>query len=377
MQEVFNNLYIGVMSGTSLDGVDVAVCNFAEKWQIIAQESFDFPVQLRADILDIANNKALPISKIAQIDQELGEIYAQSINKTLTKNDISAKNIQAIGLHGQTVYHKIETNSRCSLQLGNPNIVAVQTQIPVVADFRRKDIAFGGQGAPLVPRFHQELYQHSNYSTTVVLNIGGIANISVIQQNQATIGYDISVGNLLLDYLAEKNLGEKFDRDGNFAKSGKIIPELLDSFLRDEFIVQKPPKSTGREYFNPAWLDEKLNKIKEIANIQDLAQDANIACTLVEMLSIVLQKELAPFPSGAVKVAGGGAKNKFLMERIRANLPDWQISDIEIDGYDNQFFEAFCFAWLAWQRMMGKDANLPTVTGAKQKCTLGGVYLPD
>ena len=263
------------------------------------------------------------------------------------------------------------------MQLGNPNIVAVQTQIPVVADFRRKDIAFGGQGAPLVPRFHQELYQHSNYSTTLVLNIGGIANISVIQKNQATIGYDICVGNLLLDYLAEKNLGQKFDHDGNFAKSGKIIPELLDIFLHDEFILQKPPKSTGREYFNPVWLAEKLNKIKEIANISDLEQDANVACTLVEMLAIVLQKEVAKFPQGALKVAGGGAKNKFLMERIRANLPDWQVSDIEIDGYNSQFFEAFCFAWLAWRRMTEQDANLPTVTGAEQKCSLGGVYLPN
>ena len=249
------NLYLGIMSGTSLDGVDLALVDFFEKPNLVASGFVPMPEDLRSNLAELLKSGETSLQKLGEIDHHLGVLYADCVNDFLVKNQLEASQITAIGCHGQTVWHAPQGNFPFTMQIGDMNLVAARTGITTVGDFRRKDMAMGGQGAPLVPAFHEAVFARPN-QFTVVLNIGGISNISVLDPKSETIGYDVSVGNALMDSWIEKHLGKRYDKNAEWAKTGEVISELLAEMLNEPFLQLPPPKSTGRELFNLAWLEK-------------------------------------------------------------------------------------------------------------------------
>lgn len=370
MNEYSPNYYIGVMSGTSLDGVDIALLDFAKNPpKMTACDFFPMPEELRADISALLKTGETNLQKLGEIDHRLGLLYAETINAFLTKNQLKAEDIQAIGCHGQTVWHSPDSAYPFTTQIGDMNLVAEQTGITTIADFRRKDMAVGGQGAPLVPAFHQAIFSDSN-RLTVVLNIGGISNISVLKPNSPTIGYDIGPGNTLMDSWIEQHQGKRYDRNGEWARTGKINLELLSALLDEPFFAKVPPKSTGRELFNLAWLAKKQQNLTA-------CQPQDVQRTLAEFTAQSIANELSRFERELpclLLVCGGGARNPLLMERISALLPDWEVTTTTEFGLDIDYVEAAAFAWLAYQRIHNLPSNMPSVTGAKKAVSLGVIY---
>jgi anhydro-N-acetylmuramic acid kinase len=256
-----------------------------------------------------------------------------------------------------------------TMQLGDAHIIATKTGINTVADFRRKDMALGGQGAPLVPAFHRTIFSATS-STVIALNIGGISNISVLSPNQKVLGYDTGPGNILMDAWGQRHTGKKFDKDASFAKQGQVHSSLLDMLLEEKYFSQSAPKSTGRELFNLPWLDKKLSMFNQIA-----AQD--IQRTLCEFTAVTIANEVLRYQAGCspeLLVCGGGGRNPLLMTRLAALLPDWQVASTSSKGVDADYMEAMAFAWLAQRRIHGLPSNLPEVTGASQLASLGVIY---
>ncbi|MDB1123074.1 anhydro-N-acetylmuramic acid kinase [Vibrio algarum] len=364
-------LYIGVMSGTSLDGIDTALVEINDKeTTLIEFDSFSIPEETKAGILSFATGQPTDIVKIGQLDTSLGHLYADAVKQLLRKAFVNATDIIAIGNHGQTVYHLPTGDSPFTMQLGDANIISAKTGITTVADFRRKDMALGGQGAPLVPAFHRTIFQ-PGHSSVVVLNIGGIANISVLRPNRPTIGYDTGPGNMLLDAWIHQHTGKTYDKDGLYALSGKVIPELLERLCADSYFTQSPPKSTGRERFNIEWLMEKLNQF----DTQFLPQD--VQATLTEFSAMTICQELNHYKTGEkpeLLVCGGGARNPVLMNNISSHLPDWTVCPTDDRGVNGEYMEAIAFAWLAYRRINGLPSNLPEVTGASRYASLGVIY---
>lgn len=365
-------LYIGVMSGTSLDGVDVALVDFAKTPpQCVAADFTPMPAGLRADLTQLIKSGETTLQKLGEIDHRLALLYAESIQAFLAKHQCSPSEIVAIGCHGQTIWHSPQNEFPFTTQIGDMNLLAVKTGITVVGDFRRKDMAVGGQGAPLVPAFHQGIFADPN-RIVAVLNIGGISNVSLLVPEQQTIGYDIGAGNTLLDSWIEQQLGERFDRDANWAKTGKVNGELLNELLDEPFFQQLPPKSTGRELFNLQWLAKKLEKLPR-------CKPEDVQATLVEFTAVTIANDLQKVanPTGLpcrLLVCGGGARNPLLMTRLSALLPNWQVATTTDYGLNVDDVEAAAFAWLAYQRIHGEAGNLPSVTGATQAVSLGAIY---
>ena len=364
-----SQLYLGLMSGTSLDGVDVALLDMQGKPKLRAAGFFPMPTDLRQALSELIHSGETSLQKLGELDHRLGLLYAHCVNEFLTQNQLDKSQIRAIGCHGQTVWHAPHGEFPFTMQIGDMNLLAARTGIDTVGDFRRKDMAWGGQGAPLVPAFHQGLFFDPNFAT-VVLNIGGISNVSVLIPNQPVIGYDTGVGNALMDAWIERHLGKTYDADGQWARSGEVQQELLAQMLSEPFFQQPPPKSTGRELFNLNWLEKTFQKWPAL-----LAQD--VQATLLEFTAqgnaLALQQIHSPLPKRLL-VCGGGAKNGFLMERLRALLPDWQIAPTTDFGLHIDFVEAAAFAWLAHQRIHNLPANLPSVTGAQRAVSLGAIY---
>ncbi|WHP46271.1 anhydro-N-acetylmuramic acid kinase [Mannheimia bovis] len=370
MNEYSPNYYIGVMSGTSLDGVDIALMDFAKNPpKMTACDFFPMPEELRADISALLKTGETNLQKLGEIDHRLGLLYAQTINAFLAKNQLTAENIQAIGCHGQTVWHSPDSVYPFTTQIGDMNLVAAKTGITTIADFRRKDMAVGGQGAPLVPAFHQAIFSDAN-RLTVVLNIGGISNISVLKPNSPTIGYDVGAGNTLMDSWIEQHQGKRYDKNGEWAKSGQIIPNLLIELLNEPFFSKVPPKSTGRELFNLTWLAKKLQNFTA-------CKPEDVQRTLAEFTAKSIANELIPLETELpclLLVCGGGARNSLLMERLSALLPNWRVATTTEFGLDIDYVEAAAFSWLAYQRMHSLPSNMPSVTGAKKSASLGVIY---
>ena len=251
--------YLGIMSGTSLDGVDVALMAFTEQPQFIAGQFTPMPTHLRQDLLQLVSHGTTTLQQLGELDQRLALLYANAVNRFLTTHNLPPQHIRAIGCHGQTVWHAPQGDFPFTLQIGDMHLLAARTGIDVVGDFRRKDMAFGGQGAPLVPAFHQALFYDERWAT-VVLNIGGISNISVLFPHQPIIGYDTGTGNALMDGWIDRHLGKSYDADGQWARSGKVRSALLAEMLKEPYFQLPPPKSTGRELFNLAWLEKTLVK---------------------------------------------------------------------------------------------------------------------
>ncbi|MCQ8105938.1 anhydro-N-acetylmuramic acid kinase [Methylomonas sp. SURF-2] len=361
-------LYIGLMSGTSIDGIDAGLVDFSQSPpRLMAFHYQAFPDDLRNRIHRISlPDTAILLSDYGALDSQLGQLFAEAALALLNKANIPANEIKGIGSHGQTVYHAPDGPRGFSLQIGDPNRIAQITGITTLGDFRRRDIAAGGQGAPLVPAFHQALFAVPG-KTVTVLNIGGIANISVLR-DQNVLGFDTGPGNTLLDYWCRLNTGRNYDANGDWGQNGQVRPALLDRLLADAYFQQAPPKSTGKEYFSPAWLDSKLTGFKD-------CPATDVQTTLCELSATSIANEiLAHGPDSAnVLVCGGGVHNRQLMAMLRDKLPMPVLSTADY-GVDPDQVEAMAFAWLARQTLNHLAGNLCSVTGAHEPVVLGGIY---
>jgi len=356
-------LYIGVMSGTSMDGIDVALCEISENsCSLVASLEFSFDKELKKEILE-AISSSTTLFKVGKIDHDLGVMFAKSINELLKQENIEHSEIRAIGLHGQTLWHEPDM---FSMQLGDSNVVSFKTGIDVVSDFRRKDIALGGQGAPFAPAFHNFIFKHLD--AVCVLNIGGMANISLLGDNLS--GYDTGGGNVLLDLWVSKNKNISYDKDGSWAKGGELHSQLLESLLSEPYFKMSAPKSTGRELFNEAWLYSHIEKFSNISP-QDVQR------TLLELTVKSITQEIKRYSLKRVLVCGGGVKNSFLMQRLKHELDYLEVETTDRHNVSSDYMEAMAFAWLARKRVHREAVDLNLVTGAFKNGVLGAVYAKD
>jgi anhydro-N-acetylmuramic acid kinase len=365
-----SEIYIGLMSGTSLDGVDIAIVDFnCKPPKALLSETHPYATPVKSRIRDITHDKAASIDTLCQLNIELGHIYASVVNESLKKANLDKTQIQAIGNHGQTIRHCPDATFPYTLQLGDPNTLAVETGINTVTDFRGIDIALGGQGAPLAPAFHQSVFSSST-AERIIINIGGIANITYLPSNpdEEIIGFDTGPGNTLSDYWVGLHKNMAYDDAGQWAKSGHIINELLSEIAdKESFFERTAPKSTGTDHFNSTWLSD--------FNISDYSPN-DIQATLVELTALSIADSISGLkkPSIACFVCGGGAHNLHLIERIQKRLPTSLIQTTRQLGIDPDYVEAIAFAWLAKQRVDNKPSNIPSSTHANRLGILGGVY---
>jgi anhydro-N-acetylmuramic acid kinase len=372
-----SSLFIGLMSGTSLDGVDGVLAAFPPNFSRgrvdnLATAYVPFPSALQSDLMALQSAGDNEIHREALIANILARCYADCVTELLAQANVAANSVCAIGVHGQTIRHQPALGY--TRQTGNPALLAELTGIDVIADFRSRDIAAGGQGAPLVPAFHQAVFADDN-ETRVVVNIGGISNISVLENAKSAhvTGFDIGPGNALMDAWITRHLNKKYDAEGTWAASGKIIPRLLDTLRSEPFFALAPPKSTGRDLFHPGWLADKL------ASFPD-AKPADVQATLAALTATTLADALAEYATNAkaVYVCGGGAYNKHLMRQLQQALADRNhpaiVGSTAALGIPPNNVEALAFAWLAHRFTKRKTGNLPAVTGAKGSRILGALY---
>ncbi len=360
------------MSGTSLDAIDVVIARRTSSgFEQVAGYAQDLPENLRSRLLQICRDKHVDLQTLGETDQQFALACADAVNQLLTESGLSAPQIFAIGSHGQTIFH-----SPCGLypftqQIGDAALIAARTGIPCVADFRRMDMAYGGQGAPLVPAFHQALFSEKGQNR-IIVNIGGIANISVLTSDKNVLGYDTGPGNMLMDAWINETQQKSFDKNAAFAAQGQVIQALLTQLLTEPYFKQAPPKSTGREKFNLLWLKQQLSLVDT-----EQYSDADIQRTLLEFSAVTISEQIQIHSRGCdAFVCGGGALNPLLMERLQILLPKHAINDTHSLHIDPMYVEAVAFAWLAEQRCLEKPVPLKAVTGAKQDAILGCVYLP-
>lgn len=364
------NYYLGMMSGTSLDAVDIALVDFSHTAQVLACYQHPFPNDIRQEILALAQGEPTTLAAIGILDHRLGLLFSDAVLAMLKKFALTPEQICAIGSHGQTVFHQPYGQYPFTLQLGDAHLIAARTGIDTIADFRRKDMAVGGQGAPLVPAFHENIFAHTN-RIRIVLNIGGIANISVLRPQHSTMGYDTGMGNMLMDAWAELHTGKSYDHNANFAAQGKVHNALLAQLLSDEYFQLPPPKSTGRERFHLSWLKAQLSRLPEISA-------TDVQRSLLEFSAMSIANEIQRYEDKRLQqeviVCGGGARNPLLMQRLKQLLPEWQICVSDEYGIDADYLEATAFAWLAYRYLQNLPANLPAVTGAQRATILGCLH---
>ena len=358
-----SKLYIGVMSGTSLDGVDIALCKInSSSCKLISSAEYPFDKDLKKEILHIISNKTM-LKQIGSLHIKLGHLFADAINAFIKVKKIDASSIDAIGLHGQTLWHEPDSDTPFSMQLGCPNVIHAKTAIKVVSDFRSMDIANGGQGAPFTPAFHQFLFNSSN-KKTAVLNIGGMANITILGKKLR--GWDSGPGNVLMDLWMQKSQKLSYDKGGKFAGSGRVNKDLLDMFLSDNYFHKEPPKSTGREKFSKKYLSSHISDFKD-------SKPKDIQRTLLELTAKTIVKDIKHNDVKKLIVCGGGAKNRILMKRVK-KLSKIEILKSDELGVSSDFIEAMAFAWLAYKRVNKEVVDLKSVTGADKNSILGGIY---
>lgn len=363
--------YIGLMSGTSMDSIDAALVDFSSRIPALTGHlAVEWPDNLRTRLLALAANPDSPLSEFGTLDVEAGHQFASAVIDLLKKSGLAADNIKAIGSHGQTVLHKPEPPAAFSLQIGDPNCIAEQTGITTVADFRRRDMAAGGQGAPLTPAFHNQIFRSAD-ENRVVLNIGGMSNITVLPRTGEgePVGFDTGPGNVLLDAWIGRQTGQSHDQDGHWARSGSVDSALLDALLAESFFRQPAPKSTGRELFNLDWLQGLLAD-------QPRLKPENVQATLVAVTVTAIAEAIRRYANKTqtILVCGGGVHNTYMMEQLQASLPGLTIESTAQYGMHPDWVEAIAFAWFAKQALEKKPANLPSVTGASQPVILGGIY---
>ncbi|AVD81302.1 anhydro-N-acetylmuramic acid kinase [Pseudomonas sp. SWI6] len=359
-------LYLGVMSGTSLDGLDIALIEQREQPRLLATHYLPMPSDLRQELLSLCASGPDEIARAALAENRWASLAAQGIRHVLAQQGLEAAAIRAIGSHGQTIRH--EPSRGFTVQIGNPALLAELTGISVVGDFRRRDVAAGGQGAPLVPAFHETLFGHLG-QRLAVLNVGGFSNLSLIEVDSPVHGFDCGPGNVLMDAWIERKRGPSYDADGAWAASGQVQVDLLSALLSDPFFAGSGPKSTGREVFNLQWLDGHLTRLPQY-------RDEDVQATLLELTcrSIIESLRNAQQSTEALLVCGGGAHNRALMARLATLLPGAKVSSTAAHGVDPDWVEAMAFAWLAHCCLEGIPANRPSVTAAQGLRILGAIY---
>ncbi|MBV2205614.1 MAG: anhydro-N-acetylmuramic acid kinase [Pseudomonas sp.] len=358
-------LYLGVMSGTSLDGLDVALVEQTTQTRLLASRFRPLPDDLRREILALCTSGADELARAALIEQQWVTLAASVIRELLEQTQLKPEAIRAIGSHGQTVRH--EPQRGFSIQIGNPALLAELSGITVVGDFRRRDVAAGGQGAPLVPAFHEAAFQTAD-RVRAVLNVGGFSNLSLLSPGEPVRGFDCGPGNVLLDTWIQVQRGQSFDQDGAWAESGNVDANLLRAMLDDEFFARQGPKSTGRELFNLPWLEHHLSGRALLAE--------DVQATLLELTarSISEALERAQPDTEELLVCGGGAHNTALMRRLQALQPNRHVCTTDAFGIAPDWVEAAAFAWLAHCCLENIPANRPSVTGARGPRILGAIY---
>lgn len=364
------------MSGTSVDGIDAALVAFNEAqgqpgFQLLNTHSHPLPPDTKSQIHALTLAGHDEIARMGALDQQLGEAFAEAANILLTKADIQPSQITAIGSHGQTIRHQPghQGGTRFSLQIADPNVIAERTGILTIADFRRRDIACGGQGAPLAPAFHQAQLSSIEQPRCIV-NIGGIANITNLPLGGTVLGFDTGPGNTLMDAWIQQCLATPFDRDGAWAAGAEADPALLAMLLQHPFLQRPPPKSTGPEDFNLTWLQDLLD------NHDSGLDPARVQATLLEFTATTVATAIANHCQSRTEVfvCGGGAHNQQLLRRLQVHLPTNPLATTKALGLHPDWVEAAAFAWLAKQHVDGLPGNLPEVTGASRAVVLGAAY---
>ena len=371
--------FIGLMSGTSLDGVDGVLARITPQGQLAVQAhafvAFDAP--FKAELMALNQSGADELHRSALAGNQIARHYADVVHQLLSSSGLRPQDIAAIGAHGQTVRHRpLEFDGDTALQraavgytlqLINPSLLAELTGIDVVADFRNRDLAAGGQGAPLVPAFHQGLFGKPG-STVAVLNIGGISNLSVICPDGSVLGWDCGPGNALMDHWCSTHTGASFDDNGAWSATGQVVPDLLTTLMAEAFLQRSPPKSTGRDLFNPAWLKARLPA--------DTLAPQDVQATLTEFTALACSNDVKRHAPSATEliVCGGGALNGQLMQRLSCHLPGVKVIGSELRGLPPLQVEAAAFAWLAAKTMRRETSSLPSVTGAQGARVLGAIY---
>lgn len=366
-------IFVGLMSGTSLDGVDVAIVEFAAASpRLLHFATVAYSDDLRDRLRQLTAIASVSLDDLYSLDAELGDLYAACVSESLAQASLEPRQVTAIGCHGQTLRHGPGARRPYTAQIGDPNRIAAQTGIQTVADFRRKDMAFGGQGAPLAAAFHAALFRVDG-ENRVLLNIGGIANITWLPADPRSpvLGFDTGPGNTLLDQWAQRHLGERYDADGAWARSGQIIDSLLEQALsREPYFAAAAPKSTGTEYFDLGWLERFVD---------DASAAADVQATLVELTVQSVAGAISTLPARPATcfLCGGGAHNGWLRERLATALSGIRVATIAELGIEPDAVEAAAFAWLARERLAARPGNLPAVTRAQRPAVLGGLYLAD
>ena len=362
--------YLGVMTGTSLDGLDIVLADLQEpRPRIEASAAVAFEPALREALLALCSPGPGEIDRLGDADGALADAIADACLALLEDSAVPPSAVRALGSHGQTVRHRPDATRPFTLQIGDPHRIAERTGIAVVADFRRRDVAAGGQGAPLVPAFHRALLPQEN-DPQAVLNIGGMANLTLLAGDAAEItGFDTGPGNTLLDQWHKKHQGAPMDRNGAWGASGKVQPALLEAFLTDPFFQRAPPKSTGREMFNLPWLERFSPDRWPPADVQ-----ATLGALTAASVADALERFAHPTPK-TLWLAGGGRHNQGLVAALEQRLtPKTQVSPIDAAGFDGDQLEALAFAWLAAAYCRGESGNVPAVTGAQGPRVLGAYF---
>lgn len=348
-----------------MDGIDAVLADLSQAQpRLLSKHYLPFDDTLKSDLLALHLPDHNELHRAQLVGNRLARLYAQSIPPLLSQAGIAAAQVSAIGCHGQTIRHCPEHGY--TLQIGNAALLTELTGITVVSDFRSRDIAAGGQGAPLVPAFHDKVLRHP-VSHRVIVNIGGISNLTNLPPHGTTSGFDCGPGNLLMDAWCMKHLSKPYDANGAWAASGRVVPALLERMLDEPFFALSPPKSSGRDLFNMVWLSGKLQGSEAAADVQ---------ATLLELTCRTIAQAIRQHCAGAreIYLCGGGAHNQTLRNRLIALLPDSTVQTTDNLGVDGDYLEAIAFAWLAQQALHGKPANLPLVTGAKHPCILGAIH---
>ncbi|HEY0229950.1 MAG TPA: anhydro-N-acetylmuramic acid kinase [Dokdonella sp.] len=361
------SLYLGLISGTSADGIDAALVRFDPPMQVLAAQTTPYPETLRARVLALATASAsIPLDDYGRLDIEIGECFAAAANALLRECGIAGADVAAIGSHGQTVRHRVGGAHPFTLQIGDPATIAERTRIRTVADFRRADVAAGGQGAPLLPALHAALFADASMARAV-LNLGGIANLTVLAPGSDVIGFDTGPANCLLDAWAQRHLGTPRDDNGAWARRGRVDGSLLARWLQDSYLHMAPPKSTGREDFNLDWLDAHLPAGIEPVDVQ---------ATLLALSARSVVDAVRRYAPGTREVfaCGGGVHNAALMDVLRQEFGGIRLDTTASLGLDPDYVEAAGFAWLARARLRGAAANIPSVTGARGPRLLGAIH---
>ncbi|MDE2304892.1 MAG: anhydro-N-acetylmuramic acid kinase [Gammaproteobacteria bacterium] len=367
-------LYLGLISGTSMDAIDAALVDFDSRpMRVVAARAAPYEPRLAsrlAALLDAPD--AAPLDEIGRIDVQIGAAFAEAALVLLHEAGVPAREVVAIGSHGQTLRHRIEPPAPFTWQIGDPNVIAERTGLTVVADFRRRDVAAGGQGAPLVPPFHDRLFRDERQDR-VILNVGGIANVTVLRRGATLLGFDTGPGNRLMDAWIARHRGESFDRDGAFAASGRCDEALLAHLLEEPYFELPAPKSTGRELFNAGWLDARLASAPAAPGGERTAAD--VQASLRELTAESVARAVRQTAPGAsIYVCGGGAHNQGLLQAIARRAAPSRVLTTAALGLDPDFVEAAAFAFFARCTLAGVASGDPAVTGARGARVLGAIY---